>query len=74
MEEDPDGDPDKYSIKIYPGKAYIKGFEASLDNVISLTGNKGRQVQDISNDRARVDFGPYFEVCMVSLIFCIKKK
>lgn len=62
MMEDPDGDDDKYAIKVHPGKAYIKGFESSLDNPIIVKGNKGRQTREINNDRTRVDFGPYFEV------------
>jgi|LWDU01.1.fsa_nt_gi hypothetical protein len=62
IDEDYAGDPEKFSVKIFPGKAYIKGYEATLDNPIVLTGNKGRETYTINNDRARVDFGPYFEV------------
>ena len=53
---------EKYSIKVEPGKAYIKGFEHELLVPVTVEADRARTTHHIANDHLVPDFGPYFEV------------
>jgi len=60
--KDHETDTEQYSVKINPGKAYVKGYEHELLSPIEVSAPKARDTRSVSADHVRVEFGPYFEV------------
>lgn len=59
---DHESDPDKYTIKIHPGKAYVRGYENELLVSTTVSALKGREIRNVQSDHLKVEFGPYLEV------------
>ena len=55
-----------YTIKINPGKAYVRGYENELLVPIEISAPKSRETRTITSDHIPVEFGPYFDVQSVN--------
>jgi hypothetical protein len=53
---------ENYTIKINPGKAYVRGYENELLVPIEVSAPKARETRTINADHIQVEFGPYFEI------------
>lgn len=55
-------DPSKFTLRVSPSKAYVKGYAHELLQPIDLVGDRARSTRAVTNDRIPTEFGPYFEV------------
>jgi hypothetical protein len=56
------GDPDKVTVTVNPGKAYIKGYEFETISPVNLDLNRSRDTETRNNITTIADFGEYFVV------------
>jgi hypothetical protein len=57
---------DNYTVKLNPGKAYVRGYENELLVPLEITAPKSRETRTITSDHIPVEFGPFFDIASVN--------
>jgi hypothetical protein len=55
-------DPEKYTVKVEPSKAYIAGYEHELLVPLEVEATRARTTRAVPNDHITPEFGPYIEI------------